>query len=106
MKPMLSLLLLAALSAPAALAQSARELMDKARDRTAAATAVKRVDSAEVFVTVPGRPRQGPQRTVVTIEIDQARHLARQTGAIEGKDLVLLKQGDRAAIQVGTGDWQ
>jgi|GEM_PF-5814740 len=49
---------------------------------------------------------QKPQTNVMTIEIDRLKYLARQTGTFEGKELVMLKQGEKVAMKLGTGAWE
>ncbi len=42
----------------------------------------------------------------MTIEIDMSKHLARQTATIQGKELIMLKQGEKAAMKLGNGPWE
>ena len=46
------------------------------------------------------------QTTVLTIEIDRPGHLARQTTTVQGQQLIMLKQGEQAAMKLGAGEWQ
>jgi hypothetical protein len=105
-RPFFGVMLLALLTAPVHTEQSARDLLDKARQRAASAPSLKRVDASEVVVTGPGGRALGTQKNVVTIEIDLTRNLARQTCTYEGKELVMIKQGQNAAMKLGSGDWQ
>jgi hypothetical protein len=93
-----------------ALAQpSARELLDKARDAVASAPALRRVDTTEqsvVLIHGQSRKEQKPQTNVVTIEIEMPKHLARQTATIQNQQLVMLKQGEGAAMKLGSGPWE
>jgi len=96
-------------SMPALAQPSARALLDKARDYVASAPAIRRVDTTEqstVVIIDNRRAGQEPQTNVVTIEIDRANLLARQTAAIQGKRLVMLKQGEQAAMKLGAGPWE
>jgi hypothetical protein len=94
---------------PALAEQSPRALLDKARDYIASAPAIRRIDTSEqsaVVIVGQRRVEQKPQTNVVTIEIDMSKHLARQTATIQGKELVMLKQGEKAAMKLGTGPWE
>jgi len=96
-------------SMPALGEQSARELLDKARDYLASAPPLRRIDTIQDSVAlVVGQRRieQEPQTNVVTIEIDMSRHLARQTTTVQGQELVMLKQGEKAAMKLGSGPWE
>ena len=96
-------------SLPALAGQSARALLDKAGDYVASAPAIRRVDTSEqsaVVMVGQRRVEQKPQTNVVTIEIDMSKHLARQTATIQGKELIMLKQGEKAAMKLGTGPWE
>ena len=100
---------LLSLSIPALGEQSARELLDRARDSLASASAIRRVDTTEqsgVVIVGPRRMEQKPQTNTVTIEIDASKHLARQTGKIQGQEFIILKQGEKAAMQLGNGRWE
>jgi len=59
-------------------------------------------------VVIYGQKRvvKKPQTSVLTIEIDRARNLARQTGTFDGKELVMLKQWGKAAMKRGDGAWE
>jgi hypothetical protein len=89
--------------------QSARALLDKARDYVASAPTMRRVDTTEQSIAAivdQRRVEQGPQTNVVTIEIDRSKLLVRQTAMIEGKPLIMLKQGEKAAMKLGAGPWE
>jgi hypothetical protein len=103
------ILLLILLSMPALAVQSARELLDKARDFVAAAPAIQRVDTIEQStVTIIGEVRiePKPQTRILTIEIDRPKQLVRQTSKSEGQETVMLKQGESAAMKRGKGPWK
>ena len=100
---------LALFSIPAPAGQSARELLDKAQDYVASAPAIRRVDTTEqsaVLIVGQSRLEQKPQTNVFTIEIDRPKHLARQTSTNQGQQLIMLKQGGRAALKLGSGPWE
>jgi hypothetical protein len=100
-------LVLTSLSAPAE--QSARALLDQARVYVASAPAIKRVDTTEqstVIIVDQRRVEQEPQTNVVTIAIDMSKLLARQKGTFQGKEFILLKQGEKAAMKIGAGPWE
>lgn len=98
------------LSSPPALAQpSPRELLDKAREFATAVPAYRRVDTTEQATAAlidQKRLEQQPLTNVVTIEVDTASALARQTAMVQGKELVLLKKGRKAAMKLGAGPWE
>lgn len=74
-------------SMPVLAEQSARELLDKARDYVAFAAAVQRVDTTEqsgVLILGEARIDLTPQTTVVTIEIEMPKQLASQTFTFKG----------------------
>jgi len=83
-----------------------RELLDKAQDRTAAAPQIRRVDTSEMAVIGADGQKMAVQKNVVTIEIDLAKHLARQTSTAFGQELIMIKRGDKAAMKLGSGPWQ
>jgi hypothetical protein len=88
---------------------SARQMLDKAGEFEASALMIQRVDTSEqAMVATVGQQRtpQPPQTNVVTIEIDRARLLARQSCVIEGKKIVLLRQGDKSAMRTGNSPWE
>jgi hypothetical protein len=96
-------------SIPALAEYSARELLDKARDKAASEPLLRRIDTAEqssAVIAGQNRMQQPPQTSVVQIEIDMSRHLARDTRKIQGQDFIMLKQGDKAAMKLGTGAWE
>jgi hypothetical protein len=96
-------------SMPVLAEPSARALLDKARDYVASAPAMRRVDTTEQSIAAiidQGRVEQEPQTNVVTIEIDRSKLLARQRAVIEGKPLIMLKQGEKAAMKLGAGPWE
>lgn len=96
-------------SMPVLAEESARELLDKARDVAASAPAFRRVDTSEqsaVLLAGGRRMPQPPQTNVVTIEVDMMNLLARQTASVQGKELVMLKQGEKAAMKLGSGQWE
>ena len=96
-------------SMPALAEYSARELLDKARDKAASEPLLRRIDTIEQSTAVIAgqkRMQQQPQTNVVQIEIDMTRHLARHTGKVQGKELIMLKQGEKAAMKLGTGPWE
>jgi hypothetical protein len=100
-------LILFSMQAPAQ--PSARELLDKARGYVAAAPAIRRIDTSEqsaVFIVGESRMEQQPQTNVVTVEIDMSKHLARQTTTIQDQPFVMLKQGEKAAMKLGSGPWE
>jgi len=97
------------LSIPVQAELSARAILDNARDQAESAPAIRRVDTNEqstVVIYEQKRVVKKPQTSVLTIEIDRARNLARQTGTFEGKELVMLKQGEKAAMKRGDGAWE
>ncbi|HWI59591.1 MAG TPA: hypothetical protein VNZ22_20350, partial [Bacillota bacterium] len=88
---------------------SGRALMDKADEQAASAKSIRRIDTSEQTTTLlMGQQRlaQPPQTNVVRIELDRPGHLARQTATVQGQELVLLKQGEQAALKLGTGPWK
>jgi hypothetical protein len=94
---------------PALAEPSARALLDKARDYVASAPAIRRVDTSEQSIAAivdQRRVEQQPQTNVLTIEIDRAKLLARQTTTVQGKSLVMLKHGKKAAMKLGAGPWE
>jgi hypothetical protein len=96
-------------SIPAQAEYSARELLDKARDKAASEPLLRRIDTSEQSTAViagQNRMQPPPQTNVVQIEIDMARHLARNTSKVQGQDFIMLKQGDNAAMKLGTGPWE
>ena len=96
-------------SRPVRAEQSARELLDKSRDFTATAHTINRVDTTEqtaVIMADQRRAEQKPQTNVVTIQIDMSKYLARQTATILGKELIMLKQGEKSAMKLGNGLWE
>ena len=96
-------------SIPALAEYSARELLDKARDKAASEPLLRRIDTIEQSTAViagQNRMQQPPQTNVVQIEIDMARHLARQTGKVQGQEIIMLKQGEKAVMKFGTGPWE
>jgi hypothetical protein len=96
-------------SIPALAEYSARELLDKARDKAASEPLLRRIDTTEQSTAViagQNRMQQPPQTNVVQIEIDMARHLARNTSKVQGQDFIMLKQGEKAAMKLGTGPWE
>src|SRR2546425_11350875 len=93
-------------SMPALGEESARELLDKARDHIASAPALRRIDTMQdshALIVGQERVEQQPQTSVVQIETDTTRHVARQAGAFQGKELIILKQGEKAAVKLGAG---
>jgi hypothetical protein len=89
--------------------ESARKLLDKARDAIASAPALRRLDTGEqsaVLIVGGGRMPQPPQTNVVAIEIDMLKLLARQTTTVQGKELVMLKQREKTAMKLGSGLWE
>lgn len=80
-------------SMPSKAEQTARELLDKARDFVASTQAIQPVDTTEQStVTIIGEVRiePNPRATIVTIEIDRPKQLVRQTtmrGKHEQEDL-------------------
>jgi hypothetical protein len=89
--------------------ESARKLLDKARDAVASAPAFRRLDTGEqsaVLIVGGRRMPQPPQTNVLAIEIDMLKLLARQTTTVQGKQLVMLKQGEKAAMKLGSGLWE
>jgi len=96
-------------SMPALGEQSGRELADRARNSMASVPALKRVDTSQVsnaLIVGHGRKEQEPQTTVTQIEIDMSKLLARMTATVQGKEIVVLKQGERAAMKLGAGPWE
>ncbi len=96
-------------SLPVLAEASARALLDKARESFASAPVFRRVDTSEQSAVVTMGQRRAEQllhTNVVTIEIDMSKLLARQTATVGGKQLVMLKQGEKAAMKLGTGPWQ
>src|SRR5437868_886192 len=84
--------------------ESAREALNKAMDYVAAARAIHRVDTTEataVVVVAGNRIEQKLPVNVVTIDIDRPKQLARQAATVQGQELVILKQGDKAAMKLG-----
>jgi hypothetical protein len=96
-------------SLPAFAEPSARVLLDKAGEYVASAPAIRRVDTTEQSIAVlvdQRRVEQGSQTNVMIIEIDLLNRLARQTATIQGKGLIMLKQGEKAAMKLGAGSWE
>ena len=96
-------------SLPALAQPSPRALLDKARDFMESAPTIRRVDTTEqstVVIIDNRRVGQEPQTNVVTVDIDRANRLACQTAAIQGKRLVMYKQGENAAMSLGGGPWE
>jgi hypothetical protein len=96
-------------SIPALAEYSARELLDKARDKAASEPLLRRIDTTEQSTAViagQNRMQQPPQTNVVQIEIDLTRHLARQTSTFQGKEFIMLKEGEKAAMKTGSGPWE
>jgi hypothetical protein len=88
---------------------SGRNLLDRARDCATTAPTVQRVDTSEqtaATVVLGRRIEQKMPMNVVSIEIDMTRKLARQTTSYLGQPLILLKQGENAAMKLGDGSWQ
>ncbi|MEI7732109.1 MAG: hypothetical protein WCO56_21220 [Verrucomicrobiota bacterium] len=107
-KPLIALGLIA-FCIPVQAAQSARALLDKARERAISVPAFRRVDTTEQSATaIVGQNRvpQTPQTNVVTIEVDLTKTLARQTTTFGGQQLIMLKQGEKAAMKMGDASWQ
>ena len=101
--------LLAVFSMPTLAEESGRELLDKARTVLATAPAIQRVDTTElsgVLILGEARIDLTPQKTVVAIDIEMPKQLARQTGMFKGQELVMLKQGEHAAMKLGKGPWE
>jgi hypothetical protein len=95
-------------SVPTLAEPSARELLDKARDFVASAPAIQRVDTTEqstVAIISEVRIEPKPQTRILTIEIDRPKELVRQTTLSEGRETVILKQGENAAMKRGKGPW-
>ena len=100
---------LALFSLPAQGQQSGRELIDRARDSMASVPALKRIETNRVsnaLIVGQERKEQEPQTTVTQIEIDMPKLLARLTATVQGKEVVVLKQGERAAMKLGSGPWE
>jgi hypothetical protein len=96
-------------SIPAWAEFSARELLDKTQAKAAAEPVLKRIDTNEqssVVIAGGQRLEQPPQKSVLQIEIDQTRRLVRHSTTIQGKEFVMLKQGDKAAMKTGDGPWE
>jgi hypothetical protein len=96
-------------SMPALGQQSGRELLDRARVYMASAPALKRIDTIQVshaLVVGQERSEQERQTTVTQTEIDLPRLLARYTATVQGQELLVLKQGERAAMKLGSGPWK
>ena len=96
-------------SLPALGEQSGRELLDRARVSMASVPALKRIDTSQVsnaLIVGQERSEQEPQTTVTQIEIDMSRLLTRYTATVQEKKLVVLKQGERAAMKLGSGPWE
>jgi hypothetical protein len=94
---------------PALGEQSGRELADRARDYMASVPVLKRIDTTQVsgaLIVGQERKEQEPQTTVTQIEIDMPKLLVRYTGTVQGKEVVVLKQGERAAMKLGAGPWE
>jgi len=75
----------------------------------ASVPALKRVDTSQVsnaLIVGHERKEQEPQTTVTQIEIDMSKLLARMTATVQIKELVVLKQGERAAMKLGAGPWE
>ncbi len=96
-------------SIPALAEYSARELLDKTRDKAASESMLRRIDTSEqssVVISGQNRMQQPSQTNVVQIEIDMAKHLARNTSKVQGQDFIMIKQGDKAAMKLGAGAWE
>jgi hypothetical protein len=96
-------------SIPALAEYSGRELLDKTRDKTATEPILRRIDTTEqstVLIAGQKRMQQPAQTNVVQIEIDMTKHLARQTGKAGGQEIIMLKQGEKAAMKIGAGAWE
>ena len=96
-------------SIPAQAEYSARELLDKTRDKAATEPMLKRIDTTEqstVVIAGQERIQQPTQTNVLQIEIDMTKHLARNTSTYQGKEFIMLKQGEKAAMKLGTGPWE
>lgn len=103
---LLSLSLLPVLAAAAS--PSPRALLDEAADKVFEAPYVTRVDTSETRSTlVSGTQRRDvpAQRHEVTIEIDRAARLARESTRLNGAAVVLLKQGDATAMWTAADGW-
>jgi hypothetical protein len=100
---------LAAFLVPARAEPSARALLDKAQEYIATSAAIRRVDTMEQSTDLifgENRVEVAHKKGVVTIEIDFRKHLVRQKAVHDGQELVMLKQGDQAAMKQGSGPWQ
>lgn len=89
--------------------QSGRAWLDKSADFAASAPAFRRVDTSEqsvVAILGQERVKQAPQTNVVIIEIEMSKNLARETTRFQGKELIMLKQGEKAAMKLGDGPWE
>jgi hypothetical protein len=96
-------------SIPALAEYSARELLDKTQAKAASEPMLRRIDTTEQSAAViagQNRMQQPPQTSVVQIEIDMTKHLARNTSKVQGQDFIMLKQGEKAAMKLGTGPWE
>jgi len=96
-------------SMPAQAEYSARELLDKTRDKAATEPILRRIDTGEqstVMIAGEKRMQQPMQTNVVQIEIDMTKHLARQATKVQGQDFIMLKQGEKAAMKLGSGAWE
>jgi hypothetical protein len=70
---------------------------------------LRRIDTSQVsnaLIVGHERKEQEPQTTVTQIEIDMPRLLVRFTGTVQGKEVVVLKHGERAAMKLGSGPWE
>lgn len=100
---------LALFSMPALAQQTGRELMDKARNSMASVHALKHVDTTQVInALIVGQERfvQEPLTTVAQTEMDMSKLLVRFSTTTQGKELVVLKQGENAAMKLGSGPWE
>jgi hypothetical protein len=107
-KPLIALGLIA-FCIPVLAEESARALLDKARERATSVPSFRRVDTSEQTATVivgQSRVPQKPQTNVVTIEVDLTKSLACQTTTFGDKKLILLKQGEKAAMKMGDAPWE
>ncbi len=106
---LLTLILVAALlSTKAMAADSAREILDKSQASLSSGK-FSRIDTTRQSAVVKigkKRARQKPQTSVLKIDIDMAEVLARYTTTVQGKNLVMIKCGQKAAMQLGDGPWE
>jgi hypothetical protein len=100
---------LTAAGVPGGAEETGRQLLDKARTAVASAPTLRRTDTVEQVVCLingPQRMEQKPTTSVVTIEVDLAKMLARQMSTVQGKQLIMLRQGNNAAMKLGKGVWE